>query len=111
MKLPSVMPIDPENAPEKLTPPPAIDACPMDRTAFSVCNLEDSGNDLEYWLTRTPEERIQAIEYMRHMLYGTDPVNDRIQRVLEIVDLPPPRSSYFESPTSPPTHRPPQEDA
>jgi hypothetical protein len=62
---------------------------PMDRTAFSVCNLEDQDNDLEYWLSRTPDERIQAIEYMRHMLYGTDWKNDKMVRVLEIVDLPP----------------------
>lgn len=60
----------------------------MDRTAFSIGNLRDPHSDKEYWLSRTPEERIEALELMRMMLYGTDPVIDRIQRVFEIVDRP-----------------------
>jgi len=54
---------------------------------LSVCGLSEQDHDLEYWLSRTPEERVHAIDYMRHMLYGTDPANDRIQRVLEVADL------------------------
>ncbi|MBI2421799.1 MAG: hypothetical protein HYV27_03135 [Candidatus Hydrogenedentes bacterium] len=59
----------------------------LDKTAFSVGDLADQGNDLEYWLSRTPQERFEAIEYMRRVLYGNDPTAATFQRVLEVIDL------------------------
>lgn len=59
----------------------------FDKTAISVTNLEDTGNDLEYWLSRTPEERIAAVEFMRRIVYDYDPATARMERVLEIDDL------------------------
>lgn len=59
----------------------------LDRTAFSICDVGDEGNDLEYWLSRTPEERLAAVEYLRQMMYGYDPATARMERVLEIDDL------------------------
>lgn len=41
----------------------------------------------EYWLSRTPQERMRAVELMRQKAYGYDPATTRIQRVLEIVQL------------------------
>jgi hypothetical protein len=67
---------------------PSIDR-PIDRGAFSICDLHDQPNDLAYWLSVSPEDRIAAIEYMRQVIYGTDPAHDRVQRVLEIIDRPP----------------------
>lgn len=59
----------------------------LDKTALSVCDLADQDDDLEYWLSRTPQERFEAIEHMRRMLYGNDPTAATFQRVLEVVDL------------------------
>lgn len=66
----------------------ADDALPkLDRSTFSVVPLEDSDNDLEYWLSRTPQERLAAIELNRRMVYGHDRATSRLQRVLEVDDL------------------------
>lgn len=54
---------------------------------LTVSNLEDQGQDLEYWLSRTPEERIEAVEFLRQMTYGYDPATARVERILEIADL------------------------
>ena len=58
----------------------------VDRTKFSVIRLEDKDRtDREYWRSKTPTERLEAVELMRQMLYGYDPATARLQRVLEIV--------------------------
>ena len=40
-----------------------------------------------YWHSRTPQERVWALELMRQKAYGYDPATTRLQRVLEVVDL------------------------
>jgi hypothetical protein len=40
-----------------------------------------------YWHSRTPEERLRALELMRQRAYGYDPATARLQRVLEIGQL------------------------
>ncbi|NOT01093.1 MAG: hypothetical protein HOP29_10740 [Phycisphaerales bacterium] len=58
----------------------------MDRTHLSVGSLDD--NDARtYWRSRTPLERLEALEFLRQVMYGYDPVADRLQRVLEVVEL------------------------
>ena len=59
----------------------------LDESAFSVVNLNDEPDDLNYWLTRTPEERLRAGEFIRQMVYGYDPTTVRLQRVLEVAEL------------------------
>ena len=59
----------------------------LDRSEFSVCDLGDEGNDLQYWLSRPPEERLAAVEFLRQMMYGYDPVTARVERILEVDDL------------------------
>jgi len=59
----------------------------LDKSQFSVVPLEHQGGDLGYWLSRTPQERLNAVEFLRQMMYGYDSATARIQRVLEIVDL------------------------
>lgn len=59
----------------------------FDKTAIEVCNLGEEGTDLEFWLSRTPQERVSTVEYLRQMMYGYDPLTARMERVLEIVDL------------------------
>lgn len=38
-----------------------------------------------YWHSRTPQERLKALELMRRRAYGYDQATARLQRVLEIV--------------------------
>ena len=60
----------------------------MDKTAFSVTTLFEKSGDKEYWLSKTPQERLEALELMRQINYGYDPTTARLQRVLEIAELP-----------------------
>jgi hypothetical protein len=60
----------------------------IDKSAFSVVSLTAEQNDREYWLSKTPEERFEAIEIMRQINYGYDPTTERLQRVLEVVEFP-----------------------
>jgi hypothetical protein len=39
--------------------------------------------NLEYWLSRPPEERLEAIEILRRQVYGED--TPRLQRVVRII--------------------------
>jgi hypothetical protein len=59
------------------------DLMKVDRTAFAVTSLHES-DEKDYWLSKTPEERLQALELMRQIIYGYDSVTARLQRVLEI---------------------------
>jgi len=60
----------------------------MDKTALSVVSLDEADDDLEYWLSKTPLERLEALELTRQILYGYDPDTTRLQRVLTIAELP-----------------------
>lgn len=39
--------------------------------------------DLAYWLSRTPEERLAAVDYLRQHYYGSSARLQRIARVIE----------------------------
>lgn len=56
----------------------------MDKTVFSIGSLEEQGNDKAYWASKTPAERLQAVEFMRQVMYGYDPDTTRLQRVFTI---------------------------
>ncbi len=59
----------------------------LDRTAFSVVSLEEADNDeMSYWLSKTPYERLDALETLRQIFYGYDPSTVRLQRVLEVTE-------------------------
>ena len=60
----------------------------LDRTAFQITTLEEQGNDLAYWQSKTPQERLAAGEALRQLHYGYDPTDARLQRVLTIVERP-----------------------
>jgi len=53
--------------------PDPLDDFRMDRTAFRVASFGDDSTDLEYWLSRPPEERIAAVEMLRRMYHGIFP--------------------------------------
>jgi hypothetical protein len=58
----------------------------LDRTHFSVAKLNQD-DEKTYWLTKSPAERIEAVELMRQMIYGYDPARTRLQRVLTVAAL------------------------
>lgn len=58
----------------------------MEKVARKI-SLKDRHNyDLEYWLSKTPEERISAIEFLRKQFYETkDGSPPRLQRVIKLI--------------------------
>lgn len=61
----------------------------LDKTKFEVFSSfeEADAADRAYWHSRTPEERLLALELMRQSAYGYDPATARLQRVFEITQL------------------------
>jgi len=59
----------------------------LDRSAFSVVSSfeEADKQDREYWLSRTPYERLQYMELLRRINYGSVTAT-RLQRVLEVAE-------------------------
>lgn len=56
----------------------------LDKTAFSLASLTDPSDEKQYWLSKTPYERLEAIEIMRQIIYGYDPSTTRLQRFFEV---------------------------
>ena len=65
-----------------------IDQIRIDKTVIEIASLTDEPANKEYWLSKTPAERLAALEIMRQIVYGYDPTTTRLQRVLEITQLP-----------------------
>jgi hypothetical protein len=59
----------------------------MDKTVFSVSSLLDESDDKIYWLSKSHQERLQAMELMRQTIYGYHPSTARLQRVLAVAEL------------------------
>ena len=59
----------------------------LDKTVFSIVSLEDADNDeVEFWLSKTPYERLDALETLRQIFYGYNPTTTRLQRIFEIAE-------------------------
>jgi hypothetical protein len=43
-------------------------------------------DDLAYWLSKTPEERVATVDYLRAQYYGNA---TRLQRIARVVQRPP----------------------
>jgi hypothetical protein len=57
----------------------------MDKTIVSVVTLTDESDEKAYWRDQSPVARLQALEFMRQVMYGYDPTTARLQRVLTVV--------------------------
>ena len=64
-----------------------MDSVRLDRSAFSVGSLFDQPDEKAYWRSKTPLERLEALELMRQIIYGYNPATTRLQRVLEVAQL------------------------
>lgn len=68
-----------------------IDTFRIDKEEFSVLSSfqEADEADKAYWHSKTPQERMAALELMRQINYGYDPTTERLQKVLEVVEFTP----------------------
>ena len=58
----------------------------LDKNKITIASIYDETDEIAYWLSKTPQERMEAIEVMRQIIYGYDPTTTRLQRVLEITE-------------------------
>jgi hypothetical protein len=63
------------------------DAFRVDKNAFSVASLFDKSDEKAFWLSKTPYERLLAVELMRQVIYGYESASTRLQKVFEVVEL------------------------
>jgi hypothetical protein len=61
----------------------------LDKTAFSLASLTNESDEKQYWLTKSPYERLRALELMRQIIYGYDPSTERLQRFFEVAQREP----------------------
>ena len=59
----------------------------LDKTAFSVGFLNDASDEKAYWLSKSPSERLEMIEFLRRINYGEAAASGRLQRFFEITKL------------------------
>ena len=59
----------------------------LDKKIVNVTSLDDIEEEKKYWFSKSPLERIEAIEVNRRMIYGQDRVTSRLQRVFETSEL------------------------
>lgn len=59
----------------------------IDKSKISFSDLKDYNDEVQFWKSKSPQERFLAIELMREILYGKDATSARLQRILGIVDL------------------------
>jgi hypothetical protein len=57
----------------------------LDKSALSITTLDQvHADEKTYWLSKTPYERLDALETMRQIIYGYDPTTTRLQRIFEV---------------------------
>ena len=59
----------------------------LNKEFLSIGTLNSKQNDKEYWLSKTPIERLEVVEFLRQINYGYDPSTSRLQRFFEVVDI------------------------
>jgi hypothetical protein len=64
-----------------------LDEFQIDRQSIEIVQLTARPDDRAYWLSKTPEERFEALELLRQIAYSYDPATARLQRVLEVTKL------------------------
>ncbi len=58
----------------------------LDKTKISVSNSFDTTEEKQFWLSRTPHERLAHVERLRRICYGEE-ATKRMKKVLEIVQI------------------------
>ena len=60
----------------------------VDRSVVLVQSVWEESDEKAFWLAKTPEERLEALELLREIAYDHDPTTARLQRVLETAAFP-----------------------
>jgi hypothetical protein len=61
----------------------------VDRSQLRVMShSEAEQEDREYWLSRSPQERLRQVEFLRELNYGSEVLDQRLQRVLAVSERP-----------------------
>jgi hypothetical protein len=58
----------------------------MNKKALKITSLKDN-DEIGYWLSKTPAERLRAVEINMRLVYGFAQTSRRLQRFFEVVDL------------------------
>lgn len=59
----------------------------LNKKIVNVTALNDIEEEKKYWFSKSPLERIEAIEINRRMIYGRNRVTPRLQRFFETAEL------------------------
>jgi len=59
----------------------------LDKKILSVGTLKDIDDEKAFWLSKSVQERLAAIELNRRMVYGQDRATSRLQRFFETAEL------------------------
>jgi hypothetical protein len=59
----------------------------INKKIVNVTDLNDIEEEKRYWFSKSPLERIEAVEINRRMIYGQDRVTSRLQRFFETAEL------------------------
>ena len=59
----------------------------LNKKIVNVTSRDDIEEEKKYWFSKSPIERIEAIEINRRMIYGQDRVTSRLQRFFETAEL------------------------
>jgi hypothetical protein len=53
----------------------------LDKTVFTFTTPDEAdADDIDYWLSKTPTERIEALEHLRRWMYGDEAVDEPLRR-------------------------------
>ena len=57
----------------------------LNKKHISIASSEEFDSmDIAYWKSKSPSERIKAIELMRQINFGYDPSTERLQRIFTV---------------------------
>ena len=65
----------------------AVNSARVDRSAYEVASLDEDRSEKAHWASKSPQERMEALELLRQINYGYDPATTRLQRVFEVAEL------------------------
>jgi hypothetical protein len=54
--------------------------------SLRIVPLRDRENDVEYWRSRTEQERLEALEFLRQQYMGPSHAEQRLQRVCRVIE-------------------------
>jgi hypothetical protein len=67
---------------------PLIASYRLDKTVIEVVSgFNEVPDDRPFWLSKTPAERLRALELLRRLNYGHERATARLQRVFEVVKI------------------------